>query len=112
MTGFVSNTLSRYSIQDAERVYNFIGSNARLLGLLQECYSVIAEWFGAKNLSLEVYQDPEFGESDALVITIPTKDGVDEVLRKERDFDDRYWFNFPVDVNGCIIIDFRFIEEV
>jgi hypothetical protein len=114
---FIANALSQYIIKKPDRVYGFIGTDARLLGLLQESYSVIADWFGVKdlslefrNLSLEFYLDPECPDLDALVIGIPTADGVDEVLRKDHALHYEYWYNFPVDIVGRVVLDFNFVE--
>jgi hypothetical protein len=107
---FLSKALSRYSIKNPDQVYGFIGTDARLLGLLQESYDVISGCFGAASLSLEFHEDMEYRSFDALWIGIPTLDGSCEVLRKERDFDEQFLFNFPAELTRRVMLDFIFIE--
>ncbi len=98
----------RYEFRDKEEVSGFIKANPQLEPLLFEALEPITAVFPASQLYLEIYHNPEYQDSNQLVINIATELSVKEAL-KELDKIDRGWWGSNINrADGKLSINLAF----
>jgi hypothetical protein len=98
----------RYEFRNKEEIAGFIKANPQIESLLFEALEPITTVFPASQLYLEIYHNPEYQDSNQLVINIATELGVKEAL-KELDKIDRGWWGSNINrAGGKLTIDLEF----
>ncbi len=98
----------KYEFRDKEEVTSFIKANPQIEPLLFEALEPIGAVFPDSPLYLEVFHNPEYQDSDQLVINISTGLEVKEAL-EELDKIDRGWWGTNINrAEGKLSIDLEF----
>jgi len=98
----------KYEFRDKEEVTSFIKTNPQLEPLLFEALEPIAAVFPDSSLSLEVFHNAEYQDSDQLVINISTRLDVKEALGELDKIDRGWWGNNVNRAEGKLSIDLEF----
>lgn len=98
----------RYEFRDKDEIAGFIEANPQIETLLFEALEPITTVFPTSQLFLEVYHNPEYQDSNQLIINIATELSVKEAL-KELDKIDRGWWGSNINrAEGKLSIDLEF----
>ena len=99
---------TKYDFRDKEEVTSFIRANPQLEPMLFEALEPIRTVFPESQLYLEVFHNPEYQDSNQLVINISTGLSVKEALT-ELDKIDRGWWGTNINrAEGKLSIDLEF----
>lgn len=104
----IERLMEKYEFRDKKEVTDFILAHPQLETLLLEALGPIAAVFPGSPLSLEVFHNPEYQDSDQLIINISTALDVKEGLA-ELDKIDRGWWGSNINrAAGKLSIDLDF----
>ena len=104
----VTNLRWLYVLKNHIEIVDFLGANTDLLSLLIECYMQVLNYFGACQLILELFADPE-GTSAELFVVIPTSLGVKQARQCLKRFDEGWWLEASKRSAGRLNIDVEYV---